>query len=106
MCGFYLILVSGRSSAYGDNIPEGTTTGARSETSSVGVPSSSLPPEADAGMLTLNKFQWILVAICEANYTSKLVGFRSELFLKKLLIVGLWYFSLRVLLHLIYLKTH
>lgn len=35
--------VSGRSSAYGDNVPESMATGARSETSSVGVPSSTMP---------------------------------------------------------------
>ncbi|GIY36069.1 e3 ubiquitin-protein ligase UBR4 [Caerostris darwini] len=35
--------VSGRSSAYGDNVPESITTGARSETSSVGLPSSTMP---------------------------------------------------------------
>ncbi|XP_013777424.1 E3 ubiquitin-protein ligase UBR4-like isoform X2 [Limulus polyphemus] len=39
--------VSGRSSAYGDNVHESTTTGARSETSSVGVPSTSMPHEAE-----------------------------------------------------------
>lgn len=39
--------VSGRSSAYGDTVPESTTTGARSETSSVGVPSTSLPQEGE-----------------------------------------------------------
>ncbi|KAG1664196.1 E3 ubiquitin-protein ligase UBR4 [Nymphon striatum] len=39
--------VSGRSSAYGDNVVETGTTGARSETSSVGAPSSSLPQESD-----------------------------------------------------------
>uniref|UniRef100_A0A0L8FRS1 E3 ubiquitin-protein ligase UBR4 n=1 Tax=Octopus bimaculoides TaxID=37653 RepID=A0A0L8FRS1_OCTBM len=37
--------VSGRSSAYGDGAHESTATGARSETSSVGVPSGSMPPE-------------------------------------------------------------
>ncbi|KFM56803.1 E3 ubiquitin-protein ligase UBR4, partial [Stegodyphus mimosarum] len=35
--------VSGRSSAYGDTVPESITTGARSETSSVGLPSSTMP---------------------------------------------------------------
>lgn len=35
--------VSGRSSAYGDNVPESIATGARSETSSVGLPSSTMP---------------------------------------------------------------
>uniref|UniRef100_T1IY63 UBR-type domain-containing protein n=1 Tax=Strigamia maritima TaxID=126957 RepID=T1IY63_STRMM len=39
--------VSGRSSAYGDNVPESGTTGARSETSSVGAPSTSLQPEGE-----------------------------------------------------------
>ncbi|XP_052831626.1 E3 ubiquitin-protein ligase UBR4-like [Octopus bimaculoides] len=40
-----LFSVSGRSSAYGDGAHESTATGARSETSSVGVPSGSMPPE-------------------------------------------------------------
>ncbi|XP_054720473.1 E3 ubiquitin-protein ligase UBR4-like [Uloborus diversus] len=35
--------VSGRSSAYGDNVQESIATGARSETSSVGLPSSTMP---------------------------------------------------------------
>ena len=48
----FLAVVSGRSSAYGDNVPESTTTGARSETSSVGMPSSSMPPEGDQGFET------------------------------------------------------
>ncbi|CAH1787172.1 unnamed protein product, partial [Owenia fusiformis] len=39
--------VSGRSSAYEDNQPENTTAGVRSETSSLGMPSSSMQPEAD-----------------------------------------------------------
>ena len=37
--------MSGRSSAYGDTAPESATTGARSETSSVGMPSSTMQPE-------------------------------------------------------------
>ncbi|XP_036368081.1 E3 ubiquitin-protein ligase UBR4 isoform X5 [Octopus sinensis] len=39
------VSMSGRSSAYGDGAHESTATGARSETSSVGVPSGSMPPE-------------------------------------------------------------
>lgn len=39
--------VSGRSSANGDNVPESTTTGARSETSSIGLPSTSMHPDVD-----------------------------------------------------------
>ncbi len=42
-----IIPVSGRSSAYGDNVPESTTTGGRSETSSVGLPSGSMQPEGE-----------------------------------------------------------
>ena len=41
--------VSGRSSAYGDTAPESATTGARSETSSVGMPSSTMQPECCEG---------------------------------------------------------
>ncbi|XP_074655636.1 E3 ubiquitin-protein ligase UBR4-like [Tubulanus polymorphus] len=37
--------VSGRSSAYGDAIPESATTGARSETSSIGIPMGSMHHE-------------------------------------------------------------
>ena len=43
----YVISVSGRSSAYGDGVPESGITGARSETSSVGMPSSSMQHEGD-----------------------------------------------------------
>ena len=39
--------MSGRSSAYGDAASESQTIGPRSETSSVGVPSSSVLPECD-----------------------------------------------------------
>ena len=55
------ISVSGRSSAYGDNIQEGVTTGARSETSSVGVPSSSLPPEGDQGTKLITNLIYVTV---------------------------------------------
>ena len=41
------VAVSGRSSAYGDAMPESTTTGARSETSSLGLPSNSMQQEGD-----------------------------------------------------------
>ncbi|KAI0242917.1 E3 ubiquitin-protein ligase UBR4 [Lamellibrachia satsuma] len=43
------VSVSGRSSAYGDTAPESATTGARSETSSVGMPSSTMQPECCEG---------------------------------------------------------
>lgn len=39
--------MSGRSSAYGDNAPESTTMGGRSETSSVGLPSASMHQEVE-----------------------------------------------------------
>ena len=37
----FIFLVSGRSSAYGETAPESLNTGARSETSSVGLPSTT-----------------------------------------------------------------
>lgn len=43
----YLLTVSGRSSAYGDGTQDISTAGPRSETSSIGMPSSSMRYEGD-----------------------------------------------------------